>query len=113
MKVLTIVFYFAILVGVTFSNPQIPNANSGHLCSTCQYLFGEVKKLMPTVKKSTEKQFENTIKETCDKILHVIPLMDKICKQVSENVIEEVCKDLNETEKSVNPNEICSKLKFC
>ena len=46
-------------------------------------------------------------------MLHAIPIMDKVCKQVSENVIEEVCKDLNEAEKSVDPKEICSKLKIC
>ena len=62
MKIFTVAFYFAILVGATFSNPQMPNAVSSHLCSSCEYLFGEVKKVMPTVKKSTEHQFITTIK---------------------------------------------------
>uniref|UniRef100_A0A0N5BSE0 Saposin B-type domain-containing protein n=1 Tax=Strongyloides papillosus TaxID=174720 RepID=A0A0N5BSE0_STREA len=82
MKIFTVAFYFAILVGATFSNPQMPNAVSSHL-------------------------------KPVDKMLHAIPIMDKVCKQVSEDVIEEVCKDLNEAEKSVDPKEICSKLKIC
>uniref|UniRef100_A0A0N5CGG3 Saposin B-type domain-containing protein n=1 Tax=Strongyloides papillosus TaxID=174720 RepID=A0A0N5CGG3_STREA len=86
---------------------------SHHLCSPCKFLFKEVKKVMPTVSKDTEQQFRDTVQKTCDRMLKTIPLLDKVCKEVTEDTIEEVFKDLYETERLIDPDEICRKMHMC
>uniref|UniRef100_A0A0K0FBJ8 Saposin B-type domain-containing protein n=1 Tax=Strongyloides venezuelensis TaxID=75913 RepID=A0A0K0FBJ8_STRVS len=68
---------------------------------------------MPTVNKDAEQQFKETIKETCDKNLHTIPLLDKVCSQVLDDLLEEVIKDVNILDEEINPEKICTKIHMC
>uniref|UniRef100_A0A0N5CGG5 Saposin B-type domain-containing protein n=1 Tax=Strongyloides papillosus TaxID=174720 RepID=A0A0N5CGG5_STREA len=113
MKILTIAFLFAALAGVTFSNPQMSNIFSGSLCSPCKFLFQEVKKVMPTVNTDAEHQFKETVKETCDKNSHAIPLLEKVCTQVLDDLLEEVVKDVEILDEEINPEKICKKIRMC
>uniref|UniRef100_A0A0N5CFQ4 Saposin B-type domain-containing protein n=1 Tax=Strongyloides papillosus TaxID=174720 RepID=A0A0N5CFQ4_STREA len=113
MKIFTIVFYFAVLLGVTFSIQHMSNIFSESLCSPCKFLFQEVKKVMPTVNTDAEYQFKETVKKACDKNLHTIPLLDKVCTQVLDDLLEEVVKDVEILDEEINAEKICKKIRMC
>uniref|UniRef100_A0A0K0EUL3 Saposin B-type domain-containing protein n=1 Tax=Strongyloides venezuelensis TaxID=75913 RepID=A0A0K0EUL3_STRVS len=113
MKILTVTFYFVVLVGVTFSIPPMTNDISFDLCSSCKSFFDKVKENMVVVSESTEERLKETLEKTCDKMLNKIPFLNEECKRFLEEVSKGVVKDLNEAQELVNPDNICQTMHMC
>uniref|UniRef100_A0A0K0EP39 Saposin B-type domain-containing protein n=1 Tax=Strongyloides stercoralis TaxID=6248 RepID=A0A0K0EP39_STRER len=110
MKFIVSIILLACLIGLSTS---LFLETKGLMCSTCKFLWKEVKKELPVVAGEGDVELERVVKNVCGKFEKSVPLLGKFCQTFGHDALQDIYQYILSEDKKINPDKICVYTKQC